>query len=373
VSIQAVIMMAGAVGLMVSTGVLVRRRMLSIRYGLGWLTVSLLGLAGAPLLGVITAQVRHLGFTATGFSLGVLIAFLGLICLQLSISVSGLHGAIQDLSEHAALVELRLHELEHDAQSTRTGDPPPHRVLLVIPALNEERSVGKVVDAGRRLGYGVCVVDDGSVDSTAERAADAGAHVLRLPVHLGVGGALRCGFRWALHSGYGIVVQVDADGQHDPGQVEVLLDAMRDSGADMVVGSRFVAGAGPYQVHGARRLAMRILSARVRRVSGIRIQDCTSGFRAIRRPLLDRFAADYPVEYLGDTVEALIEAGRAGAKIVEHPITMTSRAHGSGSAGAIASLWYVLRVIVAIELQYKRRNVPLQSVASDLCSTTTLA
>jgi glycosyltransferase involved in cell wall biosynthesis len=241
----------------------------------------------------------------------------------------------------------------------------PGRVLLVIPAFNEERSVGDVVRAARRLRYDVCVVDDGSVDRTAEQAADAGAQVLRLAVNLGVGGALRCGFRWALEHGFDTIVQVDGDGQHDPGQVEVLLDAMRDSGADMVVGSRFVAGAGPYQVHGARRLAMRILSARVRRVSGIRIQDCSSGFRAIRRPLLDRFAADYPVEYLGDTVEALIEAGCAGAKIVEHPIAMTPRIHGERSAGSVASLWYVLRLLVAIELQHKRRNVPLRSLPVD--------
>ncbi len=118
-SIQAVIVMLGAIVLMASTVILVRRRLLSIRYGLGWLTVSILGLVGAPLLGVITRHVRHLGFTATGFSLGILIAFLGLICLQLSISLSGLHRAIQDLSEHAALVEHRLHELERDTDRTR--------------------------------------------------------------------------------------------------------------------------------------------------------------------------------------------------------------------------------------------------------------
>lgn len=246
------------------------------------------------------------------------------------------------------------------------------RVLLVVPALDEERSVGGVVDAGRRLGYDVCVVDDGSRDRTALLAARAGASVLRLPVNLGVGGALRCGFRWALEHEYDVVVQVDADGQHDPGQVDVLLDAMRETGADMVIGSRFADGAGSYKVSLARRMAMRVLSARVRRVARVRVLDSSSGFRAIRRPLLDRFAADYPVEYLGDTVEALIEAGRAGAMIVERPITMTQREHGSGTANSIASLWYVLRVILAIELQYKRRNVPLHNVSTDLSKSTAL-
>lgn len=235
-------------------------------------------------------------------------------------------------------------------------------VLLLIPALNEEQSVGTVVQAARRLGYDVCVMDDGSVDRTADRAAQAGAFVLRLPVNLGVGGALRCGFRWALRNGYSTIVQVDGDGQHDPAEVRHLLKALYDSNADMVIGSRFVAGAGPYQVRGIRRLAMKLLSARVRRVAGVTVLDSSSGFRAVRRPLLDRFASDYPVEYLGDTVEALIEAGCAGANIVEHPIAMTPRIHGAGSAGSIASLWYVLRLLIAIELQHKRRSVcPLYS------------
>src|SRR4029077_3510590 len=122
-SIQALIVMAGAAALMVSTILLVRRRMLSIRYGFGWIAVSIVGFLGAPLLSVIASQVGHLGLTASGFSLGILIAFLGLICLQLSISLSGLHRAIQDLTEHAALTEQRLRELERDASSDRAEVP----------------------------------------------------------------------------------------------------------------------------------------------------------------------------------------------------------------------------------------------------------
>jgi glycosyltransferase involved in cell wall biosynthesis len=238
------------------------------------------------------------------------------------------------------------------------------RVLLVVPAFNEEHSVGTVVRAGRGLDYDVCVVDDGSVDDTARRASEEGAHVLRLPVNLGVGGALRCGFRWALDHGYEMVVQVDADGQHDPAQVAELLNVLSKSGAEMVIGSRFAEGAAPYTVRGLRRLAMIVLSARVKRVGGVQVRDSSSGFRAIRRPLLDRFAADYPVEYLGDTVEALIEAGCAGAHIIEHPIAMAPRAYGTGSAGAIASVWYVLRVIVAIELLHNRRQILLRRTVS---------
>ncbi len=111
-SIQAVLVMLAAVGLMVSTATLVRRRMLSIRYGFGWLMVSLAGIVGAPLLSVAAHRARSVGFTPTGFSLGLFIAFLGLICLQLSISLSRVHRAIQDLAEYTALVEHRLGELE---------------------------------------------------------------------------------------------------------------------------------------------------------------------------------------------------------------------------------------------------------------------
>jgi hypothetical protein len=115
VSIQAGIVMAGAVALLASTVILVRRELLSIRYGLGWLTVAAMGFFGIPLLSIAASKVRHLGFTPTGFSLGVLIGFLGLICLQLSISLSGLHRAIQNLTEHAAIVERRLYELERNS------------------------------------------------------------------------------------------------------------------------------------------------------------------------------------------------------------------------------------------------------------------
>jgi uncharacterized membrane protein YeaQ/YmgE (transglycosylase-associated protein family) len=112
VSVQVPIMMAGAAALMLSTIVLVRRRMLSIRYGMGWLAVSVAGIVGAPLLTLLSSRMESLGFTPTGFSLGVFVVFLGLVCLQLSISLSGLHSAVQDLAEHAALVEERVRTLE---------------------------------------------------------------------------------------------------------------------------------------------------------------------------------------------------------------------------------------------------------------------
>ncbi len=227
------------------------------------------------------------------------------------------------------------------------------RCVAIVPAYNEEATVGAVVCGLADEGLQACVVDDGSDDGTATAARSAGATVLSLPVNLGVGGALRCGFRWAVEHGYDTVVQVDADGQHDPTQVVRLLEALHESGADMVIGSRFV-GSSDYALSPSRRAAMRVLAWRARRATGADIADTTSGFRAIRSPLLERFAVDYPVEYLGDTVEALIIAGTLKADVREIPVTMAPRQHGEPSAGALASIWYVGRVLLAIELMHRR-------------------
>ena len=176
---------------------------------------------------------------------------------------------------------------------------------MVIPALDEERSVGQVVQEVRAAGFPALVIDDGSVDRTAEVAENAGATVLRLPVNLGVGGALRCAFRYAVTQGYDVVVQCDADGQHDPAQIATLLDTMRDTGADLVIGSRFASRESSYAIGRVRRFMMGRLARMASRRTGATITDATSGFRAIRGNLLGGFAATYPAEYLGDTVESL--------------------------------------------------------------------
>lgn len=234
-------------------------------------------------------------------------------------------------------------------------------VLCIVPAFNEEASVGRVVTELRGLGYDVCVVDDGSADGTTAAARQAGAQVLRMPRNVGVGGALRCGFRYAVAAGYSTVVQVDGDGQHDPGQVRVLLDALADGGADMVVGSRFAENGSGFAMGRSRRLAMRLLARRASAAVGVPLTDATSGFRAIRRPLLESFAREYPSEYLGDTVEALVVAGREGARVQEVAVHMSARETGQASAGTLASSWYVLRVLLAIELMPRgpRHPAPL--------------
>jgi len=214
--------------------------------------------------------------------------------------------------------------------------------LVVTPAHNEEGSVGMVVEGVRALGLPSLVVDDGSTDSTPLVAAAAGATVLTLPVNLGVGAALRTGFRYATANGYKRVVQLDADLQHPPEAIPLLLEAAQ-RGADLVVGSRVGSGYDP----GARMFAMRLLSIVVSRRVGVRITDPTSGFKVVTEPLLSEFARSYPAEYLGDTVEALLQAGAFGASVVEVPVPMRPRHYGAATTTRRAA-GHFARVLLAI-------------------------
>ena len=221
------------------------------------------------------------------------------------------------------------------------------RVLVVVPAWNEGASVGTVVAGLREHGHDVVVVDDGSTDATAAAARAGGATaVVSLPVNLGVGGALRCGFRYAVDHGYDLVVQCDADGQHPPDQVGRLLDAQAATGAHLVIGSRFLGVEAGMAVGGNRRLAMRVLARIASRAAGRPITDASSGLRAIARPLLDEFARSYPVHDLGDTFEAIVVAGRAGYRVEEVAVTMAPRETGRSSAGALAALAFLARALV---------------------------
>jgi glycosyltransferase involved in cell wall biosynthesis len=229
------------------------------------------------------------------------------------------------------------------------------RVLIVMPALNEQASVGDVIAQVRNSmpGMDVLVVDDGSVDETAKLARAAGAEVARLAVNLGVGGAMRTGFRYALARGYDVVVQVDADGQHDPEEVNELLRNLDD--ADIVIGSRF-AGKGAYKARGPRKYAMVALSVVFSRLARTRLTDVTSGFKAMGPRALRLFGAYYPAEYLGDTVESLVMAIRAGLRIREVPVIMRERAGGTPSHSPIKSAVYLGRAGLALLLALIRRR-----------------
>lgn len=232
------------------------------------------------------------------------------------------------------------------------------RLLIVVPALNECESISEVVRDLRALALDVLVVDDGSSDDTAERAETEGARVLRLPINLGVGGALRAGFRYAVDHGYSSVVQVDADGQHPAHQIQDLIEAARRHEAHLVIGSRYLSSDATLAPSSSRRLAMKLLGALVSRASGCRITDSTSGFRIIREPLLSEFSREFPAYYLGDTYEATILAARAGFRIAEIPAALSIRKHGTSSSGRINSLSLLAKVLAVTLL---RLNPPLRT------------
>lgn len=235
-----------------------------------------------------------------------------------------------------------------------SSDDPDRSALIVVPAWNEEQAVGATIGEIRQAvpNVDVLVVDDGSTDRTALVARTAGARVLELSYNLGVGGAMRAGFRYAVQHGYSVVVQVDADGQHDPTDLPVLLAKLAD--ADMVIGSRF-AGAGDYRVRGPRHWAMALMSKVISGLAHTRLTDTTSGFRATGPRALPLFAEHYPVEYLGDTIESLVIALRAGCRIAEVPARMRPRLTGRPSHRPIKAALYLFRAVFALLLALVRR------------------
>ena len=236
--------------------------------------------------------------------------------------------------------------------------------LAIVPAFNEEASVGRVVDEIRAFdpGFEVVVVDDGSTDRTAGVADDRGAHVIRLPFNLGIGGAMQTGYRYAFEQGYDLAVQVDGDGQHDPAQLPLILKPVLDGNADLVVGSRF-AGPGAYRSTMARRIGIRIFAGVVSAVVRQRVTDTTSGFRAVNRKGIALFASDYPHDY--PEVEATVMCVKHKLRLTEVAVEMRERSGGRSSITALRSIYYMTKVLLAIFVGlFRRYAVPLEEERS---------
>jgi glycosyltransferase involved in cell wall biosynthesis len=232
------------------------------------------------------------------------------------------------------------------------------RRLAIVPAYNEERTVRAVVESVRREapGFDVVVVDDGSTDCTAQLAEAAGAKVLRHPFNLGIGGAVQSGYRHAFDEGYELAVQVDGDGQHDPGEIHSLMRSMGSEEVDMVYGSRFLADSG-YRAPAARRFGIRLFSLVLSRVVRQPVTDPTSGFRLCNRRAIELFARDYPHDY--PEVEAILMVHAHRLRMREVPVHMHKRQGGRSSITSVESAYYMIKVMLAIFVGlFRRRPVP---------------
>jgi glycosyltransferase involved in cell wall biosynthesis len=223
------------------------------------------------------------------------------------------------------------------------------RMLAIVPAYNEARNLPTVLTALRREvpTCDVCVVDDGSSDDTAQVAARLGATVLRNPHNLGIGGAVQAGYLWARDHGYDIAIQIDGDGQHDPSFIPATVAPLIEGRAEIVIGSRFLTEGGARSTW-VRRMGIRYLTWFLRLRCGVRVTDPTSGFRAAGRRAIELFARQYPSDY--PEPEAIALAVRNGLRVQELPVRMREREHGSSSINAWRTVYYLVKVSLALLL-----------------------
>jgi glycosyltransferase involved in cell wall biosynthesis len=238
--------------------------------------------------------------------------------------------------------------------SGRSPRPSALRALAIVPAFNEEGSIGTVLEEIRAADpdLHVVVINDASSDGTAAVAARAGVSVVHLPFNVGIGGAMQTGYQYARDHGFDVAVQIDSDGQHDPREVEPLLEPLARGEADMVIGTRF-AGVGAYRATPGRRMGMKIFSGVARMLVHLKITDPTSGFRAVNRLGIELFAREYPQDF--PEVESNVLAARYGLRIVEVPVRMRERAAGRSSVTTIRGTYFVIRILLALFVSLFRR------------------
>jgi len=222
--------------------------------------------------------------------------------------------------------------------------------LAIVPAHNEAEAIASTVEAIHRWApdFDVVVVDDGSSDATAQRAAAAGAVVLRLPFNLGIGGAMQSGYLYARENGYQVAVQVDGDGQHDPRHIHDLIERLRsDPQLQMVTGSRFLEPTQEgYRSSATRRIGIRVFSTVISLITRQRVTDPTSGFRMTNRRGIELFARDYPQDY--PEVEAILLMHSHRLRSCEIPVVMRPRLTGQSAIGSTQSVYYMVKVLLAL-------------------------
>ncbi len=226
--------------------------------------------------------------------------------------------------------------------------------LVIIPAYNEENSIGEIIARTRESAplADIVVINDGSTDATSIVAQGAGVYVIDLPHNLGIGGAVQTGYIFAQEMGYEIAVQVDADGQHDPAEIPKLISPLLKGKADMVVGSRYAEDRG-YEVSPARRLGAFVLASVISLIVRQKVTDPTSGFRAVNRDLIGFCAIEYPHDY--PEPETLVLFHRAGFVVQEIPVSMSQRWAGKSSITPLGQFYYLSKVLLAILIGLLRK------------------
>ena len=223
------------------------------------------------------------------------------------------------------------------------------KVLVIVPAYNEAEGIGQVISQIRQdiPFVDVLVINDGSSDDTSRIARAAGASVIDLTCNLGIGGAVQTGYRYAAEHHYDYAVQIDGDGQHNPSDLNRLLDAMLETGADMVIGSRFIKKEG-FQSTFARKMGIGLLSSLLTWLTGQNVTDPTSGYRFCGKRAISLFAREYPTDY--PEVEALMLLYNRELSFTEVPVIMKERQGGVSSISAMKSVYYMSKVILSVLL-----------------------
>jgi len=234
----------------------------------------------------------------------------------------------------------------------------PDSLLVIVPAYNEEAAVGEVVTQIHQAvpGVPVLVIDDCSIDLTASVAREAGAKVLSLPHHLGLGGAVQAGYKLAYELGYAYVIRVDGDGQHDANDIPRIYEKLQTSNCQMVIGSRF-AGESGGQAGLVRGIGIRFFRTILRPILGKPVHDPTSGFVGVNREALQVFANTFPLEY--PEIEALVVLKRRAFRFEEVPCHMRQRMAGRSTITALKSVYYVVHVLLGVfvnVLKYEGRR-----------------
>ncbi|HSW48582.1 MAG TPA: glycosyltransferase family 2 protein [Bryobacteraceae bacterium] len=231
-------------------------------------------------------------------------------------------------------------------------------LLIIVPAFNEQASIAAVIRETQEAlpGVRLLVIDDCSTDATASLAREAGVEVLSLPHHLGLGGAVQAGYKLAYELGYRFVIRIDGDGQHDPRDVPLLFQTLRDSGCQMVIGSRFLEEDSRHTSL-MRKLGVRFFRAVLRPILGKAVRDPTSGFVGVNQEALQVFSRSFPLEY--PEIEALVVLQRRAFRFVEVPVKMRRRMGGRSSITTVKSVYYIVHVLLGVLvniLKFERRR-----------------